>query len=103
MELIENGDENRGNIPNPMRQLPEVDDHDEEEEEQRDNDNWLDEDVEKWLYEDVELGQYEDAFIRNGIDNMNLVKLLREDHLHTMGIWMIGHQMKILNSIKLLK
>ena len=63
----------------------------------------LNEDVKKWLYEDVELNQYEKVFIMNGVDDMDIVKSLKEEHLNKMGISMIGHQIKILNSIELLK
>ena len=71
--------------------------------EQKSIDNELNEDVKKWLYEDAKLKQWEKVLMMNGIDSMDIVKSFTEHQLKSMDITMIGHQIKISNSIESLQ
>eukprot|EP01084_Bolivina_argentea_P133446 235511_1 len=56
-----------------------------------------------WLRDQVELPEYYDIFIENGVDDLSVVMLINMDVLQQMDIKKIGHKMKILHCVKLLK
>merc|ERR1711902_341350 len=56
-----------------------------------------------WLENDVKLPEYYDVLINNGIDELSVIKLITKDTLKDIGIYKIGHQMKILNQVNQLK
>ena len=57
-----------------------------------------------WLKTDVGLYQeYYQLFIKNGIDSLSTIKLLKEKELKEIGIDIIGHRVKLLHAISVLK
>ena len=55
--------------------------------------------VKKWLKDSVKLEQYFDVFMENGMENMDVIKLVTKKELNEMKIDKLGHRMKILNEI----
>ena len=60
----------------------------------------MDKTVKSWLYDIVGLPEYEQLFIKQGIDSIDIVKLLSIDDLKSMGICKVGHQIKLFSKIK---
>lgn len=56
--------------------------------------------IKQWLSDKVKLPQYYDVFIANGIDNLDVAKLITMDVLKEIGVKMIGHRMRILHSVE---
>merc|ERR1712228_612245 len=65
--------------------------------------NYINDEVARWLTDIVELPQYLQIFQQEAIENMSIVKLLNMEILTKMKIKKIGHQLKILHQIDLLK
>ena len=77
---------------------PQLDDHDLNEKIQ---DKMINvEVVGDWLKNTVGLPTYHQLFINHGLDDMDLIKDVKERHLEKMGIDKIGHQIKILQEIR---
>jgi len=53
----------------------------------------------KWMQCTVKLPEYVGVFIENGIENLNVVRLLTETELKQIGISKIGHRMQIRSEI----
>ena len=60
------------------------------------------EELKMWMQK-IELVQYDDIFIKNGFEDLLIVKLLNMDTLNHMKIKKIGHKMKLLSEIEKLK
>ena len=58
--------------------------------------------IKQWLTSQVQLPQYYDTFIKNGIDDINVAKLITMDILKEIGVEIIGHRMRILHGVKVL-
>eukprot|EP01084_Bolivina_argentea_P227666 384527_1 len=58
--------------------------------------------LKSWLNNHVKLPQYYSLFIKNGIDNLDTVKLIGVKELDAMGIALIGHKLKILHHVEIL-
>jgi len=56
-----------------------------------------------WLQNECKLGQYFDLFMKNGIEDLFIAKLLTMDTITDIGITKIGHKIKILHQIDILK
>merc|ERR1712228_866279 len=70
---------------------------------EKDGSDDINEEVVRWLTDIVELPQYLQIFRQEAIENMSIVKLLNMEILTKMKIKKIGHQLKILHQIDLLK
>eukprot|EP01083_Nonionella_stella_P184723 671698_1 len=65
--------------------------------------NVIKQEVIEWLTDVVHLSQYLDIFKREAIEDLEIVKRLTMDTLTLMGITKIGHQLKILHQIDIMK
>ena len=50
----------------------------------------------------LKLPEYTDVFIENGIENLNVVRMLTQTELNQIGISKIGHRMQIMRAISML-
>merc|ERR1712113_733335 len=57
----------------------------------------------KWVVDTLKYPEYFDLFIENGVDTLNVAKLLTKNELKAIGINKIGHQLKIMDAIQALK
>ena len=60
------------------------------------------EQLKMWMHK-IELLEYYDIFIKNGVEDLEVVKLLNMDTLNHMNINKIGHKIKLLAEIQKLK
>ena len=65
-----------------------------------DDDETLDpqEKVQKWLAEQVRLPQYFELFVKEGFDELEVIKHITKQDLIAMGIDKLGHQRKIIQN-----
>ena len=56
----------------------------------------------KWMENTLKLPEYTSLFIENGIENLNVVRMLTVTELNQIGISKIGHRMQILRGISIL-
>ena len=56
----------------------------------------------KWMENTLKLPEYTALFIENGIENLNVVRMLTVTELNQIGISKIGHRMQILRAISML-
>eukprot|EP01084_Bolivina_argentea_P035237 65371_1 len=72
----------------------------------KNNDNEMDKDkveFKNWIEVKLKLPQYYDVFVKNGVETLNVAKLLTNDELNEMGITKIGHKVQILKEIQQLQ
>eukprot|EP01083_Nonionella_stella_P076806 209466_1 len=60
-------------------------------------------DVVEWLKDDCGLDGYGMLFVKHGVDNMAICRLLKMEHLEQMGIAKIGHRVQIAHKIDVLR
>ena len=56
-----------------------------------------------WLRDNVGLEEYYDIFMENGLDDIEILKQINNDHLTQIGVHKIGHRIKIMKYIALLQ
>ena len=78
-------------------------DHSLGEESEEKEESEIDDEVVQWLTSTVGLPGYVTLFKQESIENMSIVKLLNAETLEKMKIKKIGHQLKILHKVDLLK
>ena len=59
--------------------------------------------LKEWLDDKEKLPQYFELFISNGIGDLETASLLTKEGLKSMGIDIVGHQMRILHQVAKLK
>lgn len=57
----------------------------------------------KWVVNTLNYPEYYELFVENGVETINVAKLLTKSELRMIGINKIGHQLKIMQSIEALK
>merc|ERR1719295_1920265 len=57
----------------------------------------------KWVVDTLKYPEYFELFVENGVDTLNVAKLLTKSELKMIGINKIGHQLKIMEGIQALK
>ena len=57
----------------------------------------------KWVVNTLKYQEYYELFVENGVDTLNVAKLLTKRELKAIGINKIGHQLKIMDEIQALK
>merc|ERR1719295_1303170 len=57
----------------------------------------------KWVVDTLKYPEYYELFIENGVETLNVAKLLTKSELKAIGINKIGHQLKIMEGIQALK
>eukprot|EP01083_Nonionella_stella_P012139 34458_1 len=63
------------------------------------NMNSKDDKLKQWLAVDVGLAQYYDVFIENGVESLEIAKLITMETLKEMGIQKVGHRMQIIQKV----
>ena len=56
----------------------------------------------KWVVNTLKYPEYYELFVENGVDTLNVAKLLTKSELKMIGINKIGHQLKIMEGIQAL-
>ena len=79
--------------------------NEEEKNKDDDNNNEISEKdkIKLWLENTVKLPEYFDKFIEDGVDEFDTILLLDHNTLKDIGINKVGHRLKILNQINILK
>ena len=57
----------------------------------------------KWIVNTLKYPEYYELFVENGVDTLNVAKLVTKSELKAIGINKIGHQLKIMEGIQALK
>ena len=57
----------------------------------------------KWVVNTLKYPEYYELFVENGVDTLNVAKLLTKSELKAIGINKIGHQLKIMEEIQAYK
>eukprot|EP01084_Bolivina_argentea_P133444 235507_1 len=100
----ENDEKNDGNILNDMKNMKQEMRLLKQTINQNDNKVILSkkDKLKKWLTDEVELPLYYDIFIENGIEDLQVAKMITIDTLKEMQITKIGHRMKIMQNVAVL-